>query len=260
MNLPKGWRLVPNVPTPEMIDAWCKAAWYLPVNVTDEEANRIIPTAEYQAMLSAAPEAPEQPTQRGATEPAVLIELARSAPPANSLYLRNWDNLAGLPAGTYELYLKPPATDTGHRNTTETLCEDCPPVGYPTDETRCLPCPRKSISEAPGQAAAPAVQPPAEPITEDFVAGAINEAAYQREKWGAVGDAGKAPQDWFWLIGYLSGKALAAHIAGNTEKALHHTISSAAALANWHRAILGLGDMRPGHAPSAAIEAQKEAK
>ncbi len=24
------------------------------------------------------------------------------------------------------------------------LCEDCPPVGYPTDETRCLPCPRRA--------------------------------------------------------------------------------------------------------------------
>jgi hypothetical protein len=24
-----------------------------------------------------------------------------------------------------------------------TLCEDCPPVGYPTDDTRCLPCPRR---------------------------------------------------------------------------------------------------------------------
>lgn len=22
------------------------------------------------------------------------------------------------------------------------LCEDCPPVGYPTDKTRCAPCPR----------------------------------------------------------------------------------------------------------------------
>jgi len=28
------------------------------------------------------------------------------------------------------------------------LCEDCPPVGYPTDETRCLPCPRRKESEA----------------------------------------------------------------------------------------------------------------
>lgn len=24
------------------------------------------------------------------------------------------------------------------------LCSDCPPAGYPTDETRCVPCPRRS--------------------------------------------------------------------------------------------------------------------
>ena len=23
------------------------------------------------------------------------------------------------------------------------LCEDCPPIGYPTDKTRCCDCPRK---------------------------------------------------------------------------------------------------------------------
>lgn len=25
------------------------------------------------------------------------------------------------------------------------LCEDCPPVGYPTDKTRCTPCPRRTL-------------------------------------------------------------------------------------------------------------------
>lgn len=29
------------------------------------------------------------------------------------------------------------------------LCEGCPPVGYPTDATRCLPCPRRAASAAP---------------------------------------------------------------------------------------------------------------
>lgn len=24
------------------------------------------------------------------------------------------------------------------------LCDDCPPLGYPTDKTRCLPCPRRT--------------------------------------------------------------------------------------------------------------------
>lgn len=28
-------------------------------------------------------------------------------------------------------------------NTAAGLCEDCPPVGYPTDKTRCLECPRR---------------------------------------------------------------------------------------------------------------------
>jgi hypothetical protein len=27
------------------------------------------------------------------------------------------------------------------------LCEDCPPVGYPTEETRCLPCPRRNLTK-----------------------------------------------------------------------------------------------------------------
>lgn len=25
------------------------------------------------------------------------------------------------------------------------LCKDCPPVGYPTDDTRCMPCPRRAL-------------------------------------------------------------------------------------------------------------------
>ena len=29
------------------------------------------------------------------------------------------------------------------------LCEDCPPVGYPTDETRCNPCPRRTSDDIP---------------------------------------------------------------------------------------------------------------
>jgi hypothetical protein len=29
------------------------------------------------------------------------------------------------------------------------LCDDCPPVGYPTDKTRCLPCPRRTPLSPP---------------------------------------------------------------------------------------------------------------
>lgn len=27
------------------------------------------------------------------------------------------------------------------------LCDDCPPIGYPTDNTRCLECPRRTPPE-----------------------------------------------------------------------------------------------------------------
>lgn len=26
-------------------------------------------------------------------------------------------------------------------------CEDCPPIGYPTDKTRCLPCPLRADAD-----------------------------------------------------------------------------------------------------------------
>lgn len=33
--------------------------------------------------------------------------------------------------------------DAIRQNRDSGLCSDCPPVGYPTDETRCGPCPRR---------------------------------------------------------------------------------------------------------------------
>lgn len=84
------------------------------------------------------------------------------------------------------------------------------------------------------------------PETDDFFKGIELEAAHQRYRWPSENDAGKTQADWFWLIGYLAGKCLYAALAGDTEKALHHTISTAAALANWHRAIKGAGNMQPG--------------
>lgn len=88
------------------------------------------------------------------------------------------------------------------------------------------------------------------PETADFMAGVPLEAAHQRERWGADHDAGKSPFDWFWLIGFLGQKAAAAAVAGDTEKAMHHTISTAAALANWHAALSGADtSMRPGILP-----------
>jgi hypothetical protein len=88
------------------------------------------------------------------------------------------------------------------------------------------------------------------PEVEDFAKGAVLEAAHQRERWGASHDAGKTPFDWFWLVGYLAQKAATSAVAGDTEKARHHTISTAAALANWHLALTGKDTaMRPGIGP-----------
>lgn len=88
------------------------------------------------------------------------------------------------------------------------------------------------------------------PETADFMRGVPLEAAHQRERWGVEQDAGKGPLDWFWLIGYLAQKAATSALAGDFEKAKHHTISTAAALANWHLFLSGGDDrMRPGIAP-----------
>lgn len=38
----------------------------------------------------------------------------------------------------------------------DVFCPNCPPIGYPTDETRCDPCPRRM---AHGNGAAPAKEP-----------------------------------------------------------------------------------------------------
>jgi hypothetical protein len=83
------------------------------------------------------------------------------------------------------------------------------------------------------------------------------EAAHQRERWGTEHDGGKTDADWFWLIGYLAGKALhnpapegvrPTH-AYMFEKRLHRIVTVAAAACNWHAAVLGQTNMRPGIAP-----------
>lgn len=75
----------------------------------------------------------------------------------------------------------------------------------------------------------------------DFQKAVVLEAAHQRERWGSDHDAGKTEADWFWLLGYVAGKALS-----KPEKRLHHIITTAAVCANWHAATMGLTDMRPG--------------
>jgi hypothetical protein len=90
------------------------------------------------------------------------------------------------------------------------------------------------------------------PELHDFAKAVALEAAHQRERWPSEHDSGKEPEDWFWLLGWLSGKAVHALRSGARDKALHHIITSAAALANWHAAVEGSSTiMRPGIEPPA---------
>lgn len=92
------------------------------------------------------------------------------------------------------------------------------------------------------------------PIIDDFFAGVRAEKEHQLKRWGTTHDRNKAPADWFWLLGYLEGKLLAAALKGDREKALHHCISSAAVLANWHDAIrTGGSSLKVEHDPSKAL-------
>lgn len=84
------------------------------------------------------------------------------------------------------------------------------------------------------------------PQADDFLRAVSTEAEHQRQRWGSGHDGGKTPADWFWLVGYLAGKALHSHASGDTAKAEHHIITTAAACANWHGAMFGRTDMRPG--------------
>lgn len=77
------------------------------------------------------------------------------------------------------------------------------------------------------------------PEVKNFLLGTQIEAAHQIERWGTAHDRNKEPADWFWLVGYLAGKCLQAHLSGDMDKAKHHTISTAAALCQWHQHISG---------------------
>lgn len=89
------------------------------------------------------------------------------------------------------------------------------------------------------------------PQTDNWMESVQLEAAHQQERWGVKGDVGKTPLDWFWLLGYLAGKAVAAFVAGDPSKGKHHIVSSSAMLLNWHRHVTGeITAMRPGIDPS----------
>lgn len=89
------------------------------------------------------------------------------------------------------------------------------------------------------------------PIVDDFLRALPLEAAHQQERWGVDHDSGKTPFDWVFLIGHLATRAALKLQEGNAEKALHHTITTAAVCLNWHRHMRGeLARFRPGHEPA----------
>jgi hypothetical protein len=75
------------------------------------------------------------------------------------------------------------------------------------------------------------------PHIDHFAEAVAAEAKHQRFRWGDENDAAKTAWDWFWCLGFLGGKAAHAALAGDLDKARHHTITAAAMLANWHRHI-----------------------
>lgn len=76
------------------------------------------------------------------------------------------------------------------------------------------------------------------PEMQDFLEGVRREAAHQADRWREH-DRERTPEDFFWLIGHLAGKALRSQLEGDMGKARHHTISTAAALFLWHRYVAG---------------------
>jgi hypothetical protein len=80
------------------------------------------------------------------------------------------------------------------------------------------------------------------PETGDFLRGALTEAAYQRQR--RPDDAEKSDADWFWVAGFILGKAV--HAGPDDPHALHHLEAAAGLLANWH------------HHKAAALAASRE--
>lgn len=79
------------------------------------------------------------------------------------------------------------------------------------------------------------------PSLEPFAQAVVSEAMHQVYRWGEEHDVGKTAWDWFWTLGHLGSKAAHSALAGDVDKAKHHTITAAALLANWHRHICGAG-------------------
>lgn len=112
------------------------------------------------------------------------------------------------------------------------------------------------------------------PELVEFASAIHLEAVHQLDKFGSADRHGKKPVDWYWLVAHLAGRSLEHHkeaerleqvvnglhladavlmgtlrdqIAYHRQKAVHHTITAAAALNHWHASIVGRPTaMRPG--------------
>lgn len=76
------------------------------------------------------------------------------------------------------------------------------------------------------------------PYIADFQAAVQREAAHQKLRWGEEHDRSKTNDEMFAVVSYLAGKAMKSSWDGNKEKTLHHLITAAAALANWHELLM----------------------
>lgn len=76
------------------------------------------------------------------------------------------------------------------------------------------------------------------PELHNFANAIVLEAAHQRARWPATHDQNKTPEDWFWTLGHLASKATQAARYGDREKYLHHIVTTAALLNNWHAAAM----------------------
>jgi len=87
------------------------------------------------------------------------------------------------------------------------------------------------------------------PEINNFIEGVKSEAAHQVKRWGKNHDGLKTPEDWLWLIAYLSTKASQASRYGDKEKYLHHILTCAAACFNWHKNVTDTPEPQPKKIP-----------
>lgn len=76
------------------------------------------------------------------------------------------------------------------------------------------------------------------PHLEPFAEAVVHEAKHQIYRFPPEHDAGHDAFDWHWRLATLAAKAARSDNEGDIEKALHHTVTAAALLANWHRHLI----------------------